>query len=253
MYIAYIDGSGRPEKDLEPKESFVLACVIAHESQWQYIDNKVNEIKLIHFPNLPVEDIEFHAKDMLNREGVFKRLAWDEIYAIFTSIFEFLREEKTDICIISTVIMKQKMYDGKDIETWAYRLLVERINKLLEKNNNKAVLAGMAPQYGIMIIDSCGIRQDIKLRKKITEMLKRGTYYSKLAYLIEDPLFTDSKWRNLSQLTDCIAYAVRKHFRNPPTPSFHDINWENYYQLLRNKFDKDEQGRVNGCGIKVFP
>lgn len=252
MFIAYIDGSGRPEKNLEPKESFVLACIIAHESKWQYIDNKVNEIKLLHFPNLPVEDIEFHAKDMLNKEGVFKRLSWDEIYAIFDDIFKFLQDKDTDVCIIASVIMKQKMYDGKDIEKWAYRLLVERINKFLEKDNEKTMLAGMGLQYGIMIIDSCGIVPDIKLRKKITEMLKQGTKYSKLKYLIEDPLFTDSKWRNLSQLTDCVAYATRKHFRNPPSPSFHDLNWEKYYRLI-DKFDKDENGNINGCGIKVFP
>jgi hypothetical protein len=253
MYIAYIDGSGRPEKATEPKESFVLASLIAHEAQWIYIDNKVKEIKLKHFPRLLIEDFELHAKDMLNRDGVFKNLNWAEIYAIFDDIFAFLVNDKTEICMIASVIMKQKMYDGKDIEKWAYRLLVERINKFLEKNNTQAILANLSPQYGIMIIDSCGIQPDNKLRRKIIEMLKQGTYYSKLPYLIEDPLFTDSKWRNLSQLTDCVAYAVRKHFRNPASPSFHDKNWEKYYQMIGKKFDKNENGIIEGCGIKVFP
>jgi hypothetical protein len=253
MYIAYIDASGRPEKEYDPKESFVLASLIAHESQWVYIDNKVKEIKLKHFPRLPHENIELHAKDMLNRDGVFKGLDWNKIYAIFDDIFGFLTDNKTDICIISVVILKPKMYNGKDIEKWAYRLLIERVNKFLEKNNEQAILAGMGPQYGIMIVDSCGIGPDSKLRKKIIGMLKEGTYYSKLTYLIEDPLFTDSKWRNLSQLTDCVAYAIRKHIRNPSSPSFHDKNWERYYKMIWNKLDKNKRGKVEGCGIKIFP
>lgn len=253
MYIAYIDASGRPTKADKQTKSYVLACLIAHEQQWQYIDNKVNEIKLKHFPRLPPEDIELHAKDMLNREDMFKRLNWDEIYAIFEDIFDFLADKKTDICIISIVIRKQKMYTGKDIEKWAYRLLVERVNKFLEKNNETAILAGMGIQYGIMIIDSCGFTPDSRLRKKITKMLKKGTHYSNLKYLIEDPLFTDSKWRNLSQLVDCVAYAVRKHFRNPARPSFHDKNWEKYFQTIYDKFDTNENGQVEGCGLKVFP
>jgi len=71
--------------------------------------------------------------------------------------------------------------------------------------------------------------------------------------LIEDPLFTDSKWRNLSQLVDCVAYAIRKHFRNPPKPSFHDKNWESYFKLIYDKLDADESGKIDGCGLKVFP
>jgi hypothetical protein len=111
----------------------------------------------------------------------------------------------------------------------------------------------MAPQYGIMIIDSCNSNYDNKLRKSIAEILRDGTCFCKLRYLIEDPLFTDSKWRNMAQLSDCVAYAIRKHFRTPSNPSFHDENWEKYYSMLLKKADKDETGKILGCGIKVCP
>ena len=254
MYLAYIDASGRPFDDGDTSETtYVLSCLIAHEQQWQYIDNKVKEIKVKHFPNLASEDIELHARDMLNMKGIFHTLSWTEIYSIFEDIFIFLSDDSTGICIISVVIMKQKMFNGKDIEKWAYRLLVERINKFMDKNNERNKIAGKSPEFGIMIIDSCGPKADLKLRIKITDMLKTGTYYSNLKYLIEDPLFTDSRWRNLSQLVDCIAYSVRKHFRNPVCPSFHDINWERYYQMVLKKYDCDENGKIEGSGLKVFP
>lgn len=83
MYIAYIDESGRPLKNCDPKESYVLSALVTHESQWTYIDNQVNQIKQKHFPRIGVEDFELHAKDMLNRAGIFKSLSFKEIYAIF--------------------------------------------------------------------------------------------------------------------------------------------------------------------------
>lgn len=250
MYLAYIDSSGRPTRD-DP-ENFVLATLISNEQLWQYMDNGVQRIKLDHFPKLNPDNIELHAKDMLNRSGFFKGLTWDEIYSVFNDIFEFLARDETDICVIAVVVLKQKMHYGKDIEKWGYRLLVERINLFLKKNAETSILAQRSPEFGIMIIDSCGYKPDNKLRRKITEMLKRGTYYSDLGYLIEDPLFTDSKWRNLSQLVDCIAYAVRKHFRNPPKRSFHDDNWEKYYQLIKSKFDTDEIGKLMVVASKYF-
>jgi hypothetical protein len=59
---------------------------------------------------------------MQNRTGIFKGLDLPEIYAIFDDIFNFLTSDDTEICVIASVIMKQKMHDGKDIEKWAYRL-----------------------------------------------------------------------------------------------------------------------------------
>ncbi|WGM89561.1 MAG: DUF3800 domain-containing protein [Candidatus Bathyarchaeum tardum] len=253
MYLAYLDESGRPTKDTSQEKYFVLATLIINEQKWQYIDNKVNEIKTKHFPDLPPQKIELHAKDMLNRNGIFNGLNWDKIYGIFEDIFEFLADNETEVCTIAVVINKAKMYHGKDIEKWAYRLTVERINKFLEKNNGESISRGEPPQFGIMIIDSCGFKPDERLREKVSEMLDNGTHYSDLKYLIENPLFTNSKWRNLSQLVDCVAYAVRKKFRNSSSPSFHDENWFKYYDKIFCKFDKNEDGKVEGCGIKVFP
>ena len=61
-----------------------------------------------------------------------------------------------------------------------------------------------------MIMDTEGSKQDAKLRGKLTPILRNGTKYSKFQYLIEDPLFTDSKWRNLSQIVDCCILYSQK-------------------------------------------
>jgi len=82
-------------------------------------------------------------------------------------------------------------------------------------------------------------------------MLNKGTHYSQLGYLIEDPLFTDSKWRNLSQVVDCIAYCIRKKYRNN-NDNKHTRNWEKYYSLIESKFH-NKDGNYLRYGLKIFP
>ena len=78
-----------------------------------------------------------------------------------------------------------------------------------------------------------------------------GTPYSKINYLIEDPLFTDSKWRNLSQLVDCVAYCVRREFMYNQAPAKKQI-WDNYFKIISTNFDS-YNGQYTGYGLKIFP
>ena len=251
MFIAYLDSSGRPNFD--DKENFVLASMITNERHWQYIDNGVRRIKLRHFPNLPDSEVEIHAKDMQNREGVFKGLSWSKIYSVLGDVFDFIADKSTEICIIAVVIDKVKLRKGKDIdiETWAYRLLFERINKFVERQKHIMTEAQYQPEYGIMITDSEGVKKDQKLRGKLLGMSRKGTLYSRLDVLIEDLLFTDSKWRNLSQLVDCVAYCIRKQYRTN-SRSFHTFYWQSYYKRIETKFDNPRDSYF-GYGLKIFP
>jgi hypothetical protein len=127
--IAYIDSSGRPFGD---NENFVLSCVITNEAEWQNIDNKVKQLKLKHFPGLPDENIEIHAKDMMNHDGLFYQLSWACIYDILDDIFDLIASSDNDLCIIGVLIDKQRLRKSIDIEEWAYRLLFERINQFIK-------------------------------------------------------------------------------------------------------------------------
>lgn len=111
--------------------------------------------------------------------------------------------------------------------------------------------AGYPHEYGIMIMDSDGSKNDRKLRNKLTGMMANGTGYSDLGYLIEDPLFTDSKWRNLSQIVDCVAYCIRKKHRKN-TNNIHLRYWERYYSMIETKFYSKGKEYL-GHGLKIFP
>jgi len=249
MFLSYLDASGRPEYT-EP-ENYCLASVTTSERNWQVLENKIKQIKFKHFPSLPDTEVEFHAKEMMNHEGIYKHLDWTIIYSIFDDIFNYVSDPETEIVIISTLIMKQNLRKKVDVETWAYRMLFERLNAYLERRNEQLLQAQFPPEYGIMITDSEGPKKDQNLRQKLFGMLRNGTLYSRLDYLIEDPLFTDSKWRNLSQLVDCIAFCIRRQFRSNPN-NHHKPHWDKYYKQVITKFDT-VNGNYRGYGLKIFP
>ena len=178
------------------RENYVLASLVINERNWQIIDNAMKEIKLKHFPNLSDVDIELHSKDMQNRQGIFNEIPWEMIYAIHDDIFNFINTSDVEMWIIAVLIRKNKLKRSINVESWAYRLLFERMNKFREKQNKLLIEKRHPHEYGIMIIDSEGLKKDDNLRKRLYDTLKYGTLYSQLNYLIEDPLFTNSKWRN---------------------------------------------------------
>lgn len=102
MFLAYVDASERP--DYKERENYVLSAIITNEPSWRSIDNGMKIIKANHFPNLGDEEIEIHAKDMLNKDGIFAQLNWEDIYAIFDNVFNFINEDSTQIAIIAVVI-----------------------------------------------------------------------------------------------------------------------------------------------------
>lgn len=245
-----MDSSGRPYNDVE---NFVLASITTNEEDWQAIDNMVKRIKIDHFPFQPDEDVELHAKDMVNHEGIFKNLTWDQIFDIFDDVFDLFQSTSEMLTINAVVIKKSNIKKPIDVEEWAYRLLFERLNRFLERKNEDLFMMDHPRQYGIMIMDSEGIIKDQGLRNKLIQILRRGTMFSQLSYLIEDPLFTDSKWRNLSQLVDNVAYCIRRNHRtntNPYAPNV--IKWETYYKKLIPHFDAPF-GSYFGYGLKIFP
>jgi Protein of unknown function (DUF3800) len=129
--------------------------------------------------------------------------------------------------------------------------VLERLNKFIERENDLLLKKKQSHEFGIMIIDSQGMEQDQTLRKSLFWTLRQGTLYVQLKFLIEDPLFTDSKWRNLSQLSDCIAYCIRKYYRKN-TQSMHTSYWESYYKKLQSKLYAPF-GTYIGYGLKIFP
>ena len=168
------------------------------------------------------------------------------------TFFDLISQDRTHLTIIASLIQKSKLKKRIDLEVWGHRMLFERLNTFINQQNQYLLQAGNPHEYCIMIIDSEGNIKDQKLRNKLIGMLASGTRYSKLDFLIEDPLFTDSKWRNLSQVVDCIAYCIRKKYRENNHDTIHTKKWLEYFSKIESKFH-NKNGYHLRYGLKIFP
>ena len=252
MYLINVDESGMP--DFDDKENFVLVAYIIQEENFEFINNEFNKIKTDYFPHIDPDDLEIHATDLFNKKGPFKNLEaekrWNFLKDIYTAISRF------DGTIISIVIRKEKIFPNKqrsfDITEWGYRLLFERLCKFLDKKNVEKISGNKPPERGLLLLDAINIKINNSLRRKILHILKSGSFYQpENKWILEDVIFTNSAFRNCTQIADLIAYIIRRVYRGSDT--LIDIKSKEYFKLIELRFDKDSQGNYEGCGIKIFP
>jgi hypothetical protein len=257
LYLAYIDESGKASKrDRTP--IYVQAAFVILDSEWQLVDNATNTLKAKWFPSLPPSDIELHAYEIVNQKGLYKSLGQTNSLQLLKEIYELITN--INCTLLASVIHKGKLYKLKtedEISLWSHRFLFERICKYIEKENENRINVNESPHHGILLLDSVNPRYDNTIRRKYHGFCHSGTYYQQNEYLIEDPLFVDSQYRNMSQLVDIVAYTVyrRTNITTKPSSKWNDTDKaiENGYQTLIPRFDKDSKGRLLGCGIKHFP
>src|SRR3989338_10203736 len=253
MYLAYIDESGTP--NFTDPNNFVLTGLIVSEKEWVTLDKDVHKLKRKFYPSLPIHNVELHGTELLQGQNEHKGISVTERLNIFKEIYALVSSHK--ICIISVIIDKSKIYphkrDSFDVEQWAYRLLFERLCKYCEKINAINTLQNKDEQYCIMIIDAHNPKYDNKLRFKILDFMKNGTYYIDNKYVIEDPIFTDSKWRALSQLSDCVSFCIARNKTSCGTNQKINQVFEVFYKIIDTKFDTNSSGIIDGCGLVIFP
>ncbi len=165
-----------------------------------------------------------------------------------------------DCTLVASVIHKSRCFSRlstDDIELWSHRLLFERVCKYLEKENAKKISANQTPEFGILLIDSIETKYDNLVRSKYKRFLRTGTHYIDNKYLIEDPLFVNSQYRNMSQIVDIVAHLVNRHtnLKTKSKAAWNDIDAviERGFKIVYPRFDTGPTGKVLGSGIKHFP
>jgi len=241
MYLTYVDESGNANYN-DNLPFYNLTGVIVNEKDWIYVDNALTKLKLEFFPNFPPEDIEFHAKQIRNKNGIFSHFDEEQIKNIFEQFYNTV--SNMPIKVISILVNKreilQKQIKFNPIEDKSWECLLERFDMFIAENNKENT------QFGLAIIDSEGERIDTELRGKIRKIVKTGTNFHKFRYIIEDVLFTYSHWRNLTQISDMIAYCIVKNKESNQL-------FSKYFKKIENKLHCDENGCYSGFGLKIIP
>ena len=261
MYFAYIDESGTVDLYDPNSKEYVLTAVIIHERDWFNIQEACRDLKyeiwsMLDEDNLfePPNDFELHMKEICDRKGYFECLKDDDHW--FNIVDEiFTRISWINTKILSSIIIKDEFIktDFEDVHKWAFTLLVERLQRFMEKNHPEL------DEYILLVIDTVNPVFDVIQREHIKEFVLSGTGHGWIEYptqVIETPFFVDSHVHNGVQLADAIGYLIRRHIfnsldRNPK--AFFNKYCDNFITKIKHLFYRSKSNQLNNVGIKIFP
>ncbi len=257
MYFIYIDESGKP--NYKEKSDFILSALIIRENSWYKVSSEINNLKIHYFGNT---EVEFHAYDIFNGSKEFRPKEIIDRGKILTDLVNIIIENSVEL--ISIVFQKYKSFKKPDINEWSFRLLLERLCKYLDRENYKNYQNNLPMDYGLLMIDSVERKFDSKIRRHILNFYEDGSYYQNNKYLIEDPIFVKSHFRNLSQLSDTVAFITKRYYdmqkpenvshrASKPGHQLEEVIKTLFEELMKESFVKCKYGSVKGCGMKFFP
>ena len=115
--------------------------------------------------------------------------------------------------------------------------MTELFDKFLINNN---------PNAGLIRADASCMNQESVIRRTVNDIRKGKLKNNQRNNIVEDPLFVNSKSFRGIQLADAVAYCTQRHLNRLP-------NFDDYWEILEDKFFKDPKGNYENYGLKIFP
>ncbi len=262
MYIAYIDESGTADYNDQKSKEYVLTAVIIHEKDWSKVQEAFRELKSEIWEMLYIEksteppgNFEIHMKEICDRNGYFDCLKGKD-KKWFNVVDEiFTRISWIKVKIICSIIIKDEFIksDYEDIHKWAFTLLIERLQRFVERNHPEL------DEFILLVVDTVNPVFDVIQREHIKEFVTVGTGRGWEEYptqVIETPFIVDSHVHNGIQFADSIGYLIRRHVfkslkRNPK--AFFNKYSDIFLKKISKLFYRKNSKKLKNEGIKVFP
>lgn len=237
MYLMYVDESGDSGLENSPTRFFILSAIVIHELRWkQTLTNLVAFRRDIRDKKGLKLREEIHCNEFINRPKELIRIKRHDRLDIIKKCIDWLNQQG-DISVYSVAIDKQSRTD--DIFELAWDVLINRFENTI---SNKNFHGPQNPdERGIVISDNT---EGEKLRKLIRRMRhynmvpnRRDLFGGsgrnlKLEYIIEDPVFRDSKNSLIHQMNDVVAYCCRQMFE--PNNYMKKKGGHRFYKRLEN-------------------
>jgi Protein of unknown function (DUF3800) len=151
---------------------------------------------------------ELHGYEIFNRQGDWSRATIPQAINIFDQSLAVLSTGSIEVLVRGAQLAPfQTQYPGSDPYRWEFRNLLERLNERLTTRD----------EYGLVIADQHHEYRDILQRDVInSKVLGTGGYRSqKLLRIVDTAHFVDSRLSRMTQLTDMVAFIVRRRASTP--------------------------------------
>jgi hypothetical protein len=240
-YLIYVDESGDHLLSKADPEYpvFVLSfCIFQKEHYVTQVVPGLQRIKLTHFGH---DMVVFHERDIRKASGHF---------AFLTDAMRrdaFMRDlngwvERSPFTIVAVVIRKEafgkKHAESRNPYHFAMRLGLERVDKFLHKN-------GQGERATHVIFEARGKREDQELELEFRRVCD-GANYAGRRLPLEFVLAEKSVNSSGLQLSDLTARPIGRYVISPTQPN-------RAFSIIEKKLDRSSNGRVRGCGLKIYP
>ncbi len=258
-YRIYIDEVGNNDLGSSDQPDHRFLCLTGVVLDLDYVRQtltpEIEALKQKYFENHhPDDPIIFHRKELMNKKYPFQALRNPDAETAFNE--EFLEcLKRWHYRIITVLIDKQE--HKKRYEVWRYDPYHYCMAVMFERFHLRLKELG---QYGDMMFESRGGKEDIRLKESYRAIFEKGTDYI-APEDIDDTLTSKElkikpKSANISglQLADLLAFPARryafKHFGllEDERETFN----ERIIEVIKPKFYKNGN-RINGYGLKLLP
>lgn len=224
MYFAYFDESGDSGFINSPTDTFTLACVLLHDSDWlNALDQTVAFRRFLKKKFGIPPRMELKATSLIHNKAEVRTLglSFQARMAAYEAAMRFQRKMGL-LKVFSVVVVKSRIQNKQstDVREVAWRYAIQRLERF-----------GTAQKDNIMVVPDDGHGEFI--RKKIRAMRrfsKVPSAYGNAALerhatnIVEDPVDRNSKESFFTQFADLNAYAAfRMAF---PGKNFDGKVWE---------------------------
>jgi hypothetical protein len=213
---------------------FVLAfCIVDRQHYADFIVPQLLRLKLKYFQD---SHVVFHERDIRKAEGAFAFLTDRDIREeFFADLNEFMIEAQ--FTVIASVIHKEQLqtrYAEPDNPYGIGTLFcMERLLYFLNHRSERLPTT--------IAFESRGKREDKDLELSFLRVMQRPSFPDRFQIKILPKV---SNCAGL-QLADLVARPIGRHVLNPAQAN-------RAFDIIRPKMD-NLNGRIEGCGLKVFP
>lgn len=243
MYLVYIDESGNTGMNLKDVQQpvFLLAALVLPESRWFQLEKEFFAIKEKYFGAEYAHEFEIHAKDLKNARGPFKALEFKEQLSFRDEILQLLMLNR--ITVVYRRIIKNKFerfceqHYGRGIKINPYIMALPFV--CMEVEHHIKSLKG--DHQWMLIFDEQKENLD-DAEKSLRTLRLDSQSILQTDRLIEKGFFVDSAKSFALQLTDLVAYYIRKYEEHKTGKKVSDYD--------KQTFDRIEQIGITGVGSK---
>lgn len=239
-YLIFIDESG--DHGLVSIDRhypvFVLCCVLVNKAAYLELAARLSQIK---FDVWGHDEIVFHEHDIRKPEGRFSILQIADVRARFQEKLSAFFEE-SDIQLILSVIKKPEYVARYPYPTNPYDLSMSFVleRAFLELNSR-----GQGARRTTVIVECRGPKEDAQL-KAAFDRIVLGNNACGRALPFELEMVSKKANSCGLQIADLTARPVGIRYLRP--------NQSNRaYEVIKGKIRRDQSGRAEGYGLKLFP